>query len=109
MNRSNRPKRWQLDVFMLLMIVLMLLLIQAHLSSPWETAAEIGWSILTLAGMGLWVRQNRAALEHEDQQRHHRRPAADRDGSTGPRTVPLTPVQAHFLAAMQPTDRKKDT
>jgi hypothetical protein len=73
MNRPNRPKRWQLDVFMLLMIVLMIVLMQAQLSPSWERAAEIGWCALTLGGMGMWVRDNWGALEHEEQQRRRRR------------------------------------
>jgi hypothetical protein len=68
MNRPNRPKRWQLDVFMLLMIVLMILVMRAHLPSPWETVAEIAWCVLILVGMGLWACENSAALDREDQQ-----------------------------------------
>jgi hypothetical protein len=101
MNRPNRPKRWQLDVFMLLMIVLMILVMQADLSSSWETAAEIAWCALTLVGMALWVHDNWAALQHEEQQRRRRRRAPDRDDAPESRTIPLTPTQRRFLEATQ--------
>jgi hypothetical protein len=101
MNRPNRPKHWQLDMFMLLMIVLMFVLMQAHLSSSWETAAQIAWCVLTLLGMGMWVRDNWAALQHEEQQRRPRRRAPDRSGAPQPRTIPLTPTQRRFLNVTQ--------
>jgi hypothetical protein len=68
MNRSKRPKRWQLDIFMLLMIGLMIGLMRADLPPSWDTAAEIAWSVLTIAGLGMWVHENRAALTYEEQQ-----------------------------------------
>ena len=100
MNRPNRPKRWLLDVFMLLMIVLMILLMQAELSSFWETAAEIGWCALALIGMGMWVRDNWAALQHEEQHRRHRR-TPSRSSASESRTIPLTPTQRRFLNVTQ--------
>jgi hypothetical protein len=101
MNRPNRPKRWQLDVFMLLMIVLMIVLMQAQLSPPWEKAAEIGWCVLTLLGMGMWVRDNWAALQLEEQQRRRRSRTPDRSGRPESRTIPLTPTQRRFLNVTQ--------
>jgi hypothetical protein len=109
MNRPNRPKRWQLDVFMLLMIVLMILLMQAQLSPSWETAAEIAWCVLTLVGMGMWVRDNWAALQREEQQRQRRRRAPSRSGASESRTILLTPTQRRFLAATQAHMHTEDT
>ena len=108
MKRPNRPKRWQLDVFILLMIVLMLLLMQAHLSSSWETVAEIGWCALTLIGMGMWVRDNWAALEHEERETRRRRRAPSRSGAPESRTIPLTSVQRRFLNVTQAHTHTKD-
>ncbi len=108
MNRPKRPKRWQLDLFIFLMIVLMILLMQADLSSSSETFAEIAWCVLTLVGMGMWVRDNWAALEHEEQQRRRRRRAPDWDGASGSRTIPLTPTQRRFLAATQAHTHTED-
>jgi hypothetical protein len=107
MNRPNQPRRWQLDVFMLLMIVLMILLMQAQLSSFWERAGEIGWCMLTLVGMGMWVRDNWAALQHEEQQRRRRR-APDRSGGSVSRTIPLTPTQRRFLNVTQAHSHMED-
>jgi hypothetical protein len=101
MNRPKRPKRWQLDVFILLMIVLMILVMQAHLPSSWETVAEIGWCVLILVGMGMWVRDNWAAIEQEEQQRRRRTRALDRSGAPESRTIPLTPTQRRFLNVTQ--------
>jgi hypothetical protein len=101
MNQPDRPKRWQLDVFMLLMIVLMIVLMRAQLSPPWERAAEIGWCVLTLLGMGMWVCDNRAALQQEERQRRPRRRAPDRSGAPESRTIPLTPTQRRFLNVTQ--------
>jgi hypothetical protein len=100
MNRPNRPKRWQLDVFVLLTIVLMILLMQAQLSSPWEMAAEIAWCVLTLVGMGMWVRDNWAVLQQEEQTRRRRR-ASSQSGIFESRTIPLTPTQRRFLNVTQ--------
>jgi hypothetical protein len=108
MNRPNRPKRWQLDVYILLMIVLMILVMQAHVSSSWETVAEIAWCALTLLGMGLWVYVNWAALQHEEQRRRRRRRIQDQDGASESRTIPLTPTQRRFLHVTQAHSHTED-
>jgi hypothetical protein len=41
MNRRNGPSYWQLDLFMVVMIGLMVAMMRAHLASGWETGAEI--------------------------------------------------------------------
>src|SRR5689334_18554667 len=98
----NRPAYWQLDLFMGVMIGLVVAIMRAHLSSGWATGAEIAWSTLMLGGMSLWVRTNWDALQREERSakmRHaHFRPA------TPARTTPLTPVQEHFLAVMEPIE-----
>jgi hypothetical protein len=108
MNQANRPKRWQLDAFVLLMIILMLLVMQAHLSSSWETVADIAWCALTLSGMGLWVYVNWAALQQEEQRRRRRRCTPDQDGASESRTIPLTPAQRRFLIVTQAHSHTED-
>jgi hypothetical protein len=66
MNRLNGPSYWQLDVFMVVMIGLVVAMMRAHLSSVWETGAEIAWSVLMIVGMSLWVRANWAALQRQE-------------------------------------------
>ena len=108
MDGPNRPKRWHLDVFMLLMIVLMILLLQAHLSSSWETVGEIAWCVLTLVGMGMWMRDNWAAIKHEERETRRRRRAPGRDGVSESRTIPLTPTQRRFLPVTQAHTHTED-
>ena len=55
MKQHNHPAYWLLDLFMLLMFGLQLLIMLAGLSSSWETAAEVAWAALTIAGMSVWV------------------------------------------------------
>ena len=98
MKRPNRPAYWQLDLFVLLMIGLLLLAPLAHLSARWETALEIGWSIVIAGGMAIWLRMNWAALLREDREQQAARWRARRH--TSARTTPLTPVQERYLAAM---------
>jgi hypothetical protein len=77
MRQADRPKRWQLDVLLAAMIGLAFLLGRAHLSAPWEIAAEVGWCALTLAGMTAWVCANRAALAQEERAARRTQPSPD--------------------------------
>lgn len=72
MRRRTHASGWQLDLFMLLMIILMITLMQARLPARWETGAEIAWCALAILGMGMWARENRAAPQRE-QRRTSRR------------------------------------
>ena len=98
----NRPAYWQLDVFVVAMIGLVVAMMRAHLPSEWETGAEIVWSILMIVGMSIWVRANWSALQREERTQ---RGADARQGRCQPvtpaRTLPLTPVQERFLAVME--------
>lgn len=105
MKDRNRPAYWQLDLFVALMIGLMLAIMAAQLAPDWTTAAEIGWCALTIAGMGLWVRGNRAALLREDYQR--RSPGRAPQAAPAERTIPMTPVQDRFLAALESGERQR--
>jgi hypothetical protein len=106
MKQPPRPAYWQLDVFVLLMIGLLMLVMLARLSPGWETMADIAWAVLTVAGMGVWVRLNWAALLHEErEQRMSAMRRASRGHDTPARTLPLTPVQQQFLAVMEQTER----
>src|SRR4051794_13527231 len=101
MNRHNQPAYWQLDLFVVVMIGLMVALMIAHLPPAWVTAAEIVWSVLTIVGMSIWVRTNWAALQREERaQRDAEKRRCLGQSALPPRSLPLTPVQEHFLAVM---------
>jgi hypothetical protein len=95
MNQPPRPAYWQLDIFMIAMIGLMVAVVRAHLSSRWEIGAEIMWAALMIAGMSMWVYANWAALKHAEAQ----------DRAAAGRRVPLTPVQKRYLAVIKQRDR----
>ena len=101
----NRPAYWLLDIFMGVMIGLVVAMLRAHLSSGWETGAEIAWSALVIVGMSIWVRANWAALQREEraQRAAHMRRGRCRP-ATPVRSIPLTPVQERFLAVMEPVE-----
>jgi hypothetical protein len=99
MQRQKKPARWQLDLFMGIMIASLLVLMWAELSESWYTFIDWAWGALTLCGMSVWVWVNRDALREEDQHAHrksHRQPPSHA-ASTRRRSLPLTPVQQHFL------------
>jgi hypothetical protein len=102
MQRRKKPARWQLDLFIGVMIAAMLALLWVELPEAWYTIIDWVWSALTLAGMSVWVWFNRDALREEDQ--HARRKARQHPlmptTPTPPRSLPLTPVQQHFLDVM---------
>jgi di/tricarboxylate transporter len=55
MKQLERPRYWQLDVFVVALLALAVALMRAHLPAGWAVSAEIAWSSLALLGMGLWV------------------------------------------------------
>lgn len=67
MNEQKRPRYWQLDVLVLVLIALAVALMRAHLSPQWAVGAESGWSLLALLGMGLWVCSNWDGLQRDEQ------------------------------------------
>jgi hypothetical protein len=97
--KHHHAAYWLLDLFIAIMFGALALIALAHLSHGWETAADVAWSVVTLVGMGAWVRLNRQALLHEDLARRRRGP--DAPG----RTIPPTPVQERYLAAIERPDR----
>ena len=107
MKQPPRPAYWQLDLFILLMSGLLLVLL-ARLSPGWDTAVEVVWAALTIAGMAIWIRLNWAALQREERTDRMRtvRGAGHR-ADVQARTLPLTPVQRHFLAVMEQIDREE--
>jgi hypothetical protein len=101
MNRQKQPAYWQLDMFIVVMIGLMVALMIAHLPPAWVTGGEIAWSVLTIAGMSLWVRANWAALQREERaQRDAEKRRRLGQPAIPARTLPLTPVQEHFMDVM---------
>jgi hypothetical protein len=102
MRRRKKPAGWQLDLFIVTMIAGRLVLIWANLPDSWSTIIDWVWSALTTAGMSAWVWFNREALREQDQhahrKAHHHPPILARP--TSPRSLPLTPVQQHFLDVM---------
>ena len=50
MKQPHRPAYWQLDLFVLLMLGLLLLMMLAGLPPGWETAAAIVWAARTQSG-----------------------------------------------------------
>jgi hypothetical protein len=110
MKQPKKPARWQLDLFVLAMIGLLLLIMRAQLSPGWEQVVDGVWSVVTLGGMGLWAWLNNDALNNEKRERRLRR--AKGTGSPASRLalrdIPLTRVQRHFLAATQRPDHNTD-
>ncbi len=97
--KHHHPAYWLLDLFIVIMFGALALIALAHLSHGWETAADIVWSLVTLVGMGAWVRFNRQALLREDlAQRSKRSDAPERN-------IPTTPVQERYLAAIERPNR----
>jgi hypothetical protein len=102
MQRRKKPAGWQLDLFIGVMIAGMLALLWAELPARWYTIIDWVWSVLTIAGMSVWVWVNRDALREEDQDAHrraHQHPPVSATPAP-PRTLPLTLVQQHFLDVM---------
>jgi len=74
----------------------------AELPQVWYTIIEVVWPMLVLCGLGAWCWVYREALGKEDQQMHKKRNQQLQTQLPPPstRTVPLTPVQKHFLDVM---------
>lgn len=102
---SHRSKLrwWQLYLWVSVMSGL-LLGVGPHVIPPaWQTVAQVGWCLLTLGGMAGWVHVNRSALLLEDHAKHHRRRRPE--SPPAERTIPLTPVQRHFLDVTERHER----
>ena len=107
MKQPPRPAYWQLDLFTLSMSGLLLVLL-AQLSPGWDTAVEVTWAALTIAGMARWVRLNWAALQREERtDRLRSTHCAAHRADVQARTLPLTPVQRHYLAVIETTDHEE--
>jgi hypothetical protein len=102
MKRSKRPARWQLDLFVVVMIVSLLCLMWAEPPTSWYPIIECMWGAFTLCGMSIWAWVNREALREEDRRlrtTRRRQPQTQSvQGST--RSISLTPVQQRFLDVM---------
>lgn len=102
----RKPPWWQLYGWIFMMSGLLLGVIPRVIPPAWEMIAQGIWCVLTLGGMSVWVRSNRAALllDDQEQQRPSRRyrepPPEDSE-----RTIPLTSVQRHFLDVVERHDR----
>jgi hypothetical protein len=107
LNHTKKPAWWQLYLWSLLMLGLSVLTMLAAIPAAWQAAVHIVWGLLTWGGMVVWVWANRVALQDEDRAKHLARtrqaPSAPADGA---RTLPLTPVQQHFLEVMERHDRR---
>ena len=104
MKHRNKPAYWQLDVFIFLMVVILLLLMWAQFPQGWYTTIEYIWAVLVLAGMSAWCWIHREALREEDRQSRKKRHRQRQPQINPPlRTIPLTPVQKNFLEVMEKT------
>ena len=103
LNHPKKPAWWQLYLWLLLMLGLPVLAMLAAIPAAWQMAVDIVWCLLTWGGMVVWVWVNRVALRDEDRAKHRGRARAASDAA---RTLPLTPVQQHFLDVMDRQDRR---
>jgi hypothetical protein len=107
LNHTNKPAWWQLYLWLLLMLGLSVLTMFTAIPAVWQTAVHLLWWLLTWGGMAVWVWANRVALEDEDRAKHLARtrptPSAHADLAS---TLPLTPVQQHFLEVMERHDQQ---
>jgi hypothetical protein len=107
LNHTNKPAWWQLYLWLLLMLGLSVLTMLVAIPAAWQTVVHIVWWLLTWGGMVVWVWLNRGALQDEDRAkdlaRTRHKPSARADG---PRTLPLTSVQQHFLEVMERQDQR---
>jgi hypothetical protein len=109
MQRQKKPARWQLDLFIVVMIGARLVLMWANVPDSWSSIIDGVWSALTLAGMSGWVWLNHDALREDDQRarrKAHKHPQVPAQ-PTFSSSPPLTPVQQHFLDMMD-TARKTE-
>jgi hypothetical protein len=102
LNHTKKPTWWQLYLWLLLMLGLSVVTMLAAIPAAWQTAVHIVWGLLTWGGMVVWVWANRVALEDEEQAKNLARTRqAPSEDANGARTLPLTPVQRHFLEVME--------
>lgn len=110
MKPMPRPSLWSLTILLLTMLGLLALIGFAGLS-PWmHQLALVGWVTLMRASLTFWVRSNRSALQQDELQ--HRDERVHSAGGAEPevmmqpqRTLPLTPVQQHYLEVMHGRDQ----
>jgi hypothetical protein len=103
LNGPTKPAWWQLYLWLVLMLGLSVLTMWAAIPAAWQTAVLIMWCLLTWGGMVVWLWVNRVALRDEDRAKQRARARAAVDAA---RTLPLTPVQQHFLDVMERHDRR---
>jgi hypothetical protein len=72
MKRSQQPAYWQLDLFVLTMISLLVGAMMLGYPAQWDMAVSIGWSVLIISGMSVWVYVHRAALAEADRAQRSR-------------------------------------
>ena len=99
--KTRRAPGWQLDIFLLTMIALLIGLMRLPVFGRWVNVIEIVWSVVTLAGMTVWVYVHWEALAAEEAAQRKQRMwehsgAAQQDFA---RTLRVTPVQQRFLEA----------
>jgi hypothetical protein len=103
LNHTKKPVWWQLYLWLLLMLGLSVLTMVAAIPAAWQTAVQVVWWLLTWGGMAVWVWANRAALQEQDRVTHLARTRTPADAA---RTLPLTPVQQHFLEVMESHEQR---
>lgn len=91
----NKPCWWQYYLLTIALPGLIAAQDHLHVSPGWHLVVELGIVVLWLVAGLLWLRRNSAALEAEDTLKRieQRAPRS--------RSVPLRPVQAHYLLAME--------
>jgi hypothetical protein len=69
----------------------------------WKTSAQSVWCVFTFGGMSVWIWHNRDRFKADDRTPQAKPPRATHGlPSDVGRTIPLTDVQARFLAVMDP-------
>jgi hypothetical protein len=81
---------------------------RAQLPPDWYSVVEIGWAIVTLGGMAIWVWTNDAGLEHEKRRTKRTKWVSPQSSEPQSRDSLLTPIQRHFLEVSQACNRNED-
>lgn len=107
MKQSPRPAYWQLDLFVLTMLGLLIAAMMLGFPGQWETVVAIGWSGLMILGMSMWVYANWAALMEEEraQRRTHANDSQPQLSNHAVRNSSLSLVQPHVLDVTQVRER----
>ncbi len=102
LRRRTTPAWWVLLVWMLLMSGVLVFALPLVVPAAWQRAAQVVWCSVLMGGMLVWVRANGRALSEDDwTPRVLRHQNEDAPRGEGGRTIPLTAVQARFLAVME--------